>query len=177
MFKNWKKQNEEKLFQTFRYQFHDLDQPLIRNWVFYQLTWYGKRANTYRRYSRIHTALSLASPALASLGLSSSENNCLRSPLLVLNAILIVAIGVLTSMRCTEQWIRYRTVCENLRRLTVEYLHNAQFLSTDDEKREASSCFLATIDNVIGKELDEWSKLELQHLRDTLGKDGQSKAS
>lgn len=170
----WKRKNEESLFQTLRYQFHDLDQPLIKNWIFYQLTWYGKRANTYRLYSRIHTALSLTSPALASLSLSSSQNSCVRNLLLVLNAILIVAIGVLASMRCTEQWIRYRTVCENLKRLTVEFLHNAEVLSTDDKKREASSNFLATIDSIIGKELDEWSKLELQRLRDTYEKDNQS---
>lgn len=163
----WKKKYEDDLYKSLGYQFNDLDESLIKNWVFYQLRWYGNRATTYRLYSRLHTGLSLASPAIASLGISAPEGSRLKTATMYFNVVCIIALGVLTSMRCTEQWIRYRTVCEKLKRLTVEYLYSTQTILDNRNRREACSIFLEQIDSLIGEELDEWSKLELQQVKES----------
>lgn len=162
----WKKEYEEKLFNMLKSEFDGFGESLIMNWVFYQLKWYSSGAQKYRLYSRIYTGLSLASPAFASLGISISEWKGLKYVILTVNAAFIVAIGIFASMRCTEQWIRYRTVCEKLKRLTVDYLYSAKNWETEIEKRKAGSEFLSRIDVLIGEELDEWSRLTLEQIRE-----------
>lgn len=67
-------------------------------------------------------------------------------------------------MRCTEQWIRYRSVCEKLKSATIDYLYKCKGKS-GGELRELSLDFLAEIRSLIGKELEEWSKLQLDELQ------------
>lgn len=161
---NWKRENEDKLYRQIGYVFKDIEEPLIERWVMYQLTWYNKKANQYRFFSRAQTALSLVSPILTSLGVTYGEIEWVKPIIIVLGGILTILIGLLCSMRCAEQWIRYRSVCENLKGLTIDYLYKCKGKS-DDELLESSLGFLDEIRKIIGKELEEWSKLQLDELQ------------
>lgn len=94
---------------------------------------------------------------------------------MIINAISIIVLGILTSMRCTEQWIRYRTICEKLKLYTIEYLHETQQLSDERDRQGKGILFLESINQLIGDELDEWSKLELKRI--TEEKENQKVAS
>lgn len=171
----WSEKYENSLYQSFEPYFDELGEPLIKQWLMYQLKWYGNRAWTYRLYSRIHTGLSLAGPALASIGMLSLDVVWIKCLIMIINAISIIVLGILTSMRCTEQWIRYRTICEKLKLYTIEYLHETQQLSDERDRQGKGILFLESINQLIGDELDEWSKLELKRI--TEEKENQKVAS
>ena len=146
------------------FAFKDIEEPLIEKWVMYQLTWYDKKANQYRLFLRLQTVLSLGAPVLTSFGVTYGQKECIKFIILLLSGVFAIGIGVLCSMRCAEQWIRYRSVCEKLKSATIDYLYKCKGKS-GGELREVSLGFLAEIRELIGKELEEWSKLQLDELQ------------
>lgn len=163
----WRKKNEKRLLRQMIDSFEKLDEPLIMTWVLYNLKWYGTKADYYRLCSRFQTGLSLGAPILATFGATYGHIRFIKPAVFIFSAIVTIAIGIFCSMHCVEQWVRYRTVCEKLRGLTIDFLYQCKDKEGTDI-REFALAFLEKINVLIGKELEEWSKFQLNELQKKL---------
>lgn len=157
-------------------QFDRIHQPLLKSWVSYHQKWYDQKADRNRIYAHLQIVLSLCTPLLATLGTTYASNKWVKVSVIVLSGLIAIALGLLSFMRCGEQWVRYRTVGETLKRLTFRFLYDVTHPDETDpsavQKYINERCiqYIEEIDTMIGNELEEWSKQRLKSIQEEIGK-------
>ena len=156
-------------------QFDQINQPLLKSWVSYHQKWYDQKADRNRIYAHLQIILSLCTPLLATLGTTYAGNKWVKVFVIVLSGIIAIALGLLSFMRCGEQWFRYRTVGETLKRLTFRFLYDVTPACKKDpiDQENINVCctkFIEEINVMIGNELEEWSKQRLKSIQEDISR-------
>lgn len=144
------------------------NEPVIAEWVRYQLHWYTKKANHYRFLAHAHIVLSvgLSLFTTALIGIMTDTN---RIYFQISSAVFTLIISYLSFKRPSEQWIRYRTACEQLKMETIKFIY-----SLKDEQsgsvQEKGMKFISDINAILSDELANWSALRLESIKEALKK-------
>lgn len=160
------KDSRAAFYAVFDDGFRKINQPLLHSWVSYHQKWYDRKADRNRIYSHLQTILALCTPLLATLSVTYAQQEWAKLTVILVSGFIAIILGLLSFMRCGEQWIRYRTVGETLKRLTFDFLYDMSSIDQLDsaaKNKEAERCraFVEDIDRILGNELEEWSKQRL----------------
>lgn len=153
---------ESKFFRDLESSMHD---GIVKDRVFYLLKWYRKKAVWDKTLTYIATAFSILLPAILTLlnisavskWLGDDCTKCLQAALPVIGS---ASAGFYAFLRSRENWIRYRTTVEQLKRETVRYaalygVGNARDAGAEEE-------FLAKIEEICALEFSEWQNIRME---------------
>lgn len=145
---------------------NEFNQPVIAEWVRYQLHWYTKKANHYRllTHAQILLSVGLSLFTTALIGTMTDSNKVYFQ---IGSAIFTLIISYLSFKRPGEQWIRYRSACERLKMETIRFICSLN-KEQPEYIQEKSIQFIECINTILSNELDSWSSLRLGSIKETL---------
>lgn len=140
-----------------------------------QIDWYDKKAsinqNRYKRLQLMAIIFGASIPLLTAISFKEFET-LFRFIIALLGSAIAVVSGVLSLNKYQENWVKYRSCAEVLRREKYHYLTSTGNYTVDNADRDA--LFVGRCENIMANEQTDWMKAILpQRLagRDNVGKD------
>ena len=153
---------ENDLFNSIKISLPD---GVVKARVMYLLKWYRKRAQQYKFFTYFGALASILVPALLVL-LNNQALNRWLSDAWVNNLQIILPVlssagaAIYAFLQCKDNWIRYRTVIEQIKQETVCYI--AQHENDGSTDVSAEVAFLKKVEGLCASELAEWRRNRME---------------
>lgn len=121
-----------------------------------QINWYNEKSTINKRWYQFLKTLEivLASITPFLIALIKLGNSLLYFAGIV-SIIAGIVAGVLIAFKFHEKWIKYRTICENLKHEKYMFITQAGIYSQET----SFSIFVERVEYLISKENSEWTKI------------------
>lgn len=142
-----------------------LPDGVVKARVLYLLKWYRKRAQQYKFFTYVGTSASILLPAVLVLLNSQALNRwlsdaCVNNLQIILPVLSSAGAAFYAFFQCKDNWIRYRTAIEQIKRETVCYI--AQHENDSSVNISVEVAFLKTIEGICASELAEWRRNRME---------------
>jgi len=120
-----------------------------------QIEWFDRNSARHQRWYRRLKVISIAAAALVPLVASLDEYAVFAG---LLGVVLVIVEGLQHINQHHENWIRYRSTCENLRHEKYLYMAGAgSYEGQNDE--QALRQLAARVESLLSRERDGWLQL------------------
>lgn len=122
-----------------------------------QINWYDSKSIKTQRKYKIYKGITIITSALIPiLSFTNLPSQGTQYLIATLGAVIAISEGLISLNKYSENWIRYRSICETLKQEKFMYLNESGVYSEEDSN---FSFFVERIETIISQENVNWASL------------------
>lgn len=126
-----------------------------------QIKWYDSKSIKTQRKYKIYKGITIITSAfIPILSFTNIPGQGTQYLVAFLGAIITISEGFISLNKYSENWIRYRSICETLKQEKFMYLNESGVYSEEDSN---FSFFVERIETIISQENVNWASLNKDH--------------
>lgn len=126
-----------------------------------QIDWYDKKSIESQRKYKVYKGITIITSALIPiLSFTNLPSQGTQYLIATLGAVIAISEGLISLNKYSENWIRYRSICETLKQEKYMYKNESGVYSEEDSN---FSFFVERIETIISQENVNWASLNKDH--------------